>query len=65
MTMPKASVNKNSSPVFFEYDIRFSGEVPDIDSVSEPFVEQEFTNHYLGFRIFTSDSGHVETTGFF
>ena len=56
--MPKASVYKNHCLVAGKHDVRFSGEIAYVKSVSEAASVKSFPYNEFGFGVFSADSRH-------
>ena len=65
MFVPEASVDKNDSPIFGEYDIRAPGETADIFSVPQSLGKQIFSYCFFRLGIGASDMGHIFASDFF
>lgn len=56
--MPKASMYKQAQMIFWEDDIRFSGEVSPMDSEAVTEAMRQGTNDHFRLRVFAFDLAH-------
>ena len=59
MTMPKASIDKDTCAVFPQNDVRMARKTLMVESIAEAMMPEVFPNHYLGLSVFAFDSGHI------
>lgn len=65
MSVPKATIDKDSRPVSAHHDIRLSRHTPDVESVSVSVCPQPFPDQQFRFRRLATDMRHTAVTLFF
>jgi hypothetical protein len=59
MVMPEASVDKNNRPVSWKHEIRFAGQIADMQSIPQTGGMHGLSDMNLRLRMAAFDGGHV------
>ena len=63
MAMPKTAINKDNCVVAWQYNIRFSGQIADIQPEPKTLTMQQAANQLLRLGILSLDTCHHATSG--
>ena len=61
--MPKTSIYKDSSFIFWKYNIGLPRQVFNMQPIPESILEKEFTHGHFRFGVLAPDLAHVVTSG--